>query len=142
MWACPICGREHAKLYDARWNCVCRTDPYAIRAARARLTARLILAFLSLAKRILLGLVIGTALGPIMFSSAGVPLREGLELGAAIGALVGITVGIVWGLLAAFFLLAPFGDEVPVGPSPMNGPGAAPRLPERGPISERVKKKG
>jgi hypothetical protein len=137
MWACPICGREHAKLYDARWNCVCRTDPYAVRAARARLTARLIRAYLSLALRILLGLVIGAALGTIMFSITGVPPWEGMGLGAAIGALFGI----VWGLLAAFFLLAPFGDTVPAEPRPKNGLGAMPQLSERGPSSEQVQKR-
>src|SRR5262249_43844479 len=97
MWACPICGREHKKLFDARWNCACRTDPYAVRAAEVRLTARLILVFLSLVLRILLGLGIGAALGPIMFTVAGWPPWEGLGPGATIGALVGA----IWGPLAS-----------------------------------------
>src|SRR5215470_15445153 len=89
MWACPDCGREHEKLYDARWNCACRSDPNAALAAKARRTMRLILIFLSLALHILLGLGIGTALGPLVFIVAGVPAGEGLEPGAAIGVLVG-----------------------------------------------------
>jgi hypothetical protein len=97
----------------------------------------LILAFLSFALRILLGLVIGAVLGTIMFSITGVPLWEGMGLGALIGAFFGI----VWGLLAAFFLLAPFGDNVLAEPRPKNGFGATLQLSERGPSSEQVQKR-
>ena len=97
MWTCPICGKEHTKLFDARWNCACRADPAALRAARARLAARLIYGFLSLILRILLGLGIGTIFGLIVFSVAGLPPGEGFGAGILIGGLIGI----VWGLLAA-----------------------------------------
>jgi hypothetical protein len=90
MWTCDFCGREYEKLYDARWNCPCRSDPEAAKARKAR-------AIRTLGRftvRIPMGIVIGSAVGPAIFHFAELPVVDGIGFGAV----VGFFVGVLWGL--------------------------------------------
>jgi hypothetical protein len=97
MWSCRICGREHKELYDACWNCPCRSDPLAARLHRIRILR----GFWSCAWRTLFGLAVGVVLAPAeLIFYFGVPIAA-VELDSllGVGAIVGLGVGGLWGLI-------------------------------------------
>jgi hypothetical protein len=98
MWACSLCGRLHAKLYDACYNCSCVPAPDRPRAGRAIL----IRAFASQGLRVLLGNGLGAVLG-LHVGFGRLPPAEAIELSAY----VGVIVGMLWGIVAMAHRLLP-----------------------------------
>ena len=107
MWECSTCGRMHEKIHDANWNCVCKNEPNAVWlphavtireywSSREYWSFREIWTFAGRALlRVLLGSILGMAIGAIGGYLLEFPIGEGMSLGAT----VGIGVGILWAIL-------------------------------------------
>jgi hypothetical protein len=105
MWACNICGAEHARLYDARWNCPCRQRPDIGRILRERAIRN----FRAVVSRVVLAIVIG-AVGVVAIfllgfvgTVAGFGVLDALQLVI----IIQLVLGIIWGVVFVWWWCGP-----------------------------------